>query len=314
MVRIRPGSGTLMVLGSAASFGTLPILVKLAYATGLTPFQTLAFRFLFAAAGLHFLAWLRGEHVFRAGARRLIQFLLLGVVGYAAQSAAFFGALCCLPGGSANVFGKMLGIPGDLVDATEHLLAMADDWSPRKVDLGVVNGRCFTFASGLGLDASVVERVDANPRLKARFGAYLLTWIAVSTDRQRPSSHRGRDHLRRPAAAAAGATSPSPEPCQLAGSGPGGGDPLHGCHLPLPRRPTSDRRAPGGAAQHVRAGGDCDAGRHPARRQAQSGTAPRGGGRCAGCGGIAARPRRPDGPALTAHRFPPPGSEFRVAG
>jgi diacylglycerol kinase family enzyme len=89
--------------------------------------------------------------------------------------------LCCLPGGSANVFGKMLGIPGDLVDATEHLLAMADDWRPQKVDLGVVNGRCFTFASGLGLDASVVERVDSNPRLKARFGAWFFTWVAVGT-------------------------------------------------------------------------------------------------------------------------------------
>ncbi len=89
--------------------------------------------------------------------------------------------LCCLPGGSANVFGKILGIPGDVVDATEHLLAMADDWRPRKVDLGVVNGRCFTFASGLGLDASVVERVDSNPRMKARFGPYFFTWVAVST-------------------------------------------------------------------------------------------------------------------------------------
>jgi diacylglycerol kinase family enzyme len=89
--------------------------------------------------------------------------------------------LCCLPGGSANVFGKMLGIPGELVDATEHLLAMADDWRPRKVDLGIVNGRCFTFASGLGLDASVVERVDSNPRMKARFGPYFFTWVAVST-------------------------------------------------------------------------------------------------------------------------------------
>ena len=89
--------------------------------------------------------------------------------------------LCCLPGGSANVFGKMLGIPGDPVDATEHLLAMADDWQPRKVDLGVVNGRCFTFSSGLGLDASVVERVDANPRLKARLGPCFFTWVAVST-------------------------------------------------------------------------------------------------------------------------------------
>jgi diacylglycerol kinase family enzyme len=89
--------------------------------------------------------------------------------------------LSCLPGGSANVFGKMLGIPGDPVDATEHLLAMADDWHPRKVDVGVVNGRCFTFASGLGLDASVVERVDANPRLKARLGPYYFTWAALST-------------------------------------------------------------------------------------------------------------------------------------
>ncbi len=89
--------------------------------------------------------------------------------------------LCCLPGGSANVFGKMLGIPGDVIDATEHVLAMADDWRPRRVDLGVVNGRCFTFSSGVGLDASVVERVDANPRMKARLGPYFFTWVAVTT-------------------------------------------------------------------------------------------------------------------------------------
>ncbi len=89
--------------------------------------------------------------------------------------------LCALPGGSANVFAKMLGIPGDPVDATEHLLAMADDWRPRRVDLGVVNGRCFAFSSGLGIDASVVERVDSNPRLKARFGPWFFTWVAVTT-------------------------------------------------------------------------------------------------------------------------------------
>ncbi len=87
--------------------------------------------------------------------------------------------LCALPGGSANVFAKMLGIPGELVDATEHLLAMADDWRVRRVDLGVVNDRCFTFNSGVGLDASVVERVDARPQLKARFGPYFFTWQAL---------------------------------------------------------------------------------------------------------------------------------------
>ncbi len=99
--------------------------------------------------------------------------------------------LTCLPGGSANVFAKMLGIPGELVDATEHLLGLAEDWRTHRVDLGVVSAegpdgiladrRCFTFASGLGVDASVVERVDANPHLKARFGAYYFTWVAVRT-------------------------------------------------------------------------------------------------------------------------------------
>ncbi|HWX74744.1 MAG TPA: diacylglycerol kinase family protein [Solirubrobacteraceae bacterium] len=89
--------------------------------------------------------------------------------------------LCSLPGGSANVFGRLLGIPGELVDATEHLLALADDWRVRKVDLGVVNGRAFTFASGLGLDARVVQRVDSNPHLKARLGPYYFTWVALGT-------------------------------------------------------------------------------------------------------------------------------------
>jgi diacylglycerol kinase family enzyme len=89
--------------------------------------------------------------------------------------------LCSLPGGSANVFGRLLGIPGELVDATEHLLALADDWRVRKIDLGVVNGRCFTFASGLGLDASVVAHVDSNPQLKSRYGPYYFTWVAIVT-------------------------------------------------------------------------------------------------------------------------------------
>jgi diacylglycerol kinase family enzyme len=97
--------------------------------------------------------------------------------------------LTCLPGGSANVFGKMLGIPGGLVDATEHLLGMADDWRIHRVDVGVVNGRCFTFASGLGLDASVVQRVDANPRRKARWGPWFFTWVAVRTFARRYLLH-----------------------------------------------------------------------------------------------------------------------------
>ena len=87
--------------------------------------------------------------------------------------------LTCLPGGSTNVFCRILGIPNDVVDATEHLLAMADAWSPRRIDLGVVNERRFLFTAGVGLDASVTRRVDARPRLKARFGPWFYATAAV---------------------------------------------------------------------------------------------------------------------------------------
>ncbi len=90
-------------------------------------------------------------------------------------------ALTCLPGGSNNVVAKLLGIPTDVVDATEHLLHLADRWEPRTVDLGLVNGRYFTFAAGMGLDASVVERVDSNPRLKKRFGPFYFVECAIVT-------------------------------------------------------------------------------------------------------------------------------------
>src|SRR3954469_25921971 len=75
-----------------------------------------------------------------------------GTVNEAANGLAGSGTpLTCLPGGSANVYCKQLGIPGEIVDATEHLLRMADDFQPRKVDVGVVNGRLFCFSSGMGL-------------------------------------------------------------------------------------------------------------------------------------------------------------------
>jgi diacylglycerol kinase family enzyme len=89
--------------------------------------------------------------------------------------------LTCLPGGSTNVYARMLGIPNDVVDATEHLLRMADDFNPRRVDLAHVNDRAFTFSSGIGLDASVVARVDAHPRLKSRFGEWYFTSAAITT-------------------------------------------------------------------------------------------------------------------------------------
>ena len=106
--------------------------------------------------------------------------------------------LTCLPGGSTNVYTRILGIPGEIVDATEHLLALADRWEPRRVDVGTVNGRAFAFSAGLGLDASVVRRVDEHFALKARFGPYYFTYAAIATFSRRYvwRPPRLRAHLR----------------------------------------------------------------------------------------------------------------------
>ncbi len=93
--------------------------------------------------------------------------------------------LSCLPGGRTNVYCRMLGIPTDVVDATEHLLQMADDWRPRRLDVGFVNDRYFLFSAGAGLDASVVEQVDAHPRMKARLGEWYYTWTGIRTFNRR---------------------------------------------------------------------------------------------------------------------------------
>lgn len=85
-----------------------------------------------------------------------------------------------LPGGSTNVVCRTLGMPNDVVDATEHLLSLADDWKPRKIDLGMVDDRYFVFACGVGIDATVVRRVDANPKLKASAGPYYYSWAGIS--------------------------------------------------------------------------------------------------------------------------------------
>ena len=85
-----------------------------------------------------------------------------------------------LPGGGTNVVSRTLGIPNDVVDATEHLLSLADEWAPRKIDLGLVDDRRFVFACGAGIDATVVKRVDAHPKLKSRAGPWYYSWAGIS--------------------------------------------------------------------------------------------------------------------------------------
>src|SRR5256714_7871056 len=93
--------------------------------------------------------------------------------------------LTALPGGSTNVFCRTLGMPNDVVDATEHLLGVADRFRPVRVDLARAGDRHFTFSAGVGLDASVVQRVDAHPYRKAKFGEWYFTYAGLVTFNRR---------------------------------------------------------------------------------------------------------------------------------
>ena len=89
--------------------------------------------------------------------------------------------LTCLPGGATNVYCRMLGIPADVVDATEHLLRARRQLARAPRRPRPARRPALHVSAGMGLDASVVERVDRNPRLKARFGPWYFAQSAVRT-------------------------------------------------------------------------------------------------------------------------------------
>ncbi|MEV0698121.1 diacylglycerol kinase family protein [Saccharopolyspora sp. NPDC050389] len=70
-----------------------------------------------------------------------------------------------VPGGSANVFARALGLPRDPVEATHRLLRAVAEGSGRRVGLGKADDRWFTFNAGVGWDAEVVAEVE---RLRSR--------------------------------------------------------------------------------------------------------------------------------------------------
>jgi diacylglycerol kinase family enzyme len=87
--------------------------------------------------------------------------------------------LSVLPGGCTNVVCRMLGIPTDVVDATEHLLGLADGLEPRRIDLGKVNDRYFVASSGIGLDADTARWADEHAPLKSRAGPLFFSYAAL---------------------------------------------------------------------------------------------------------------------------------------
>lgn len=75
-------------------------------------------------------------------------------------------ALGILPGGSTNVMARALGIPMSPVEATAFVASKLRSGTSRRVNVGRINDRYFLFSAGMGLDAEVVRRVEANPAAK----------------------------------------------------------------------------------------------------------------------------------------------------
>jgi diacylglycerol kinase family enzyme len=95
-----------------------------------------------------------------------------------------------IPGGGTSVLPRALGLPRDPVDCARMLARSA---KTRRISLGRVNGRRFTFGSGIGLDAELVRRADALGRANGRrvgdvaFGRMLAGMLAERRGRFEPA-------------------------------------------------------------------------------------------------------------------------------
>jgi diacylglycerol kinase family enzyme len=65
-----------------------------------------------------------------------------------------------LPGGGTSVLPRALGVPHDPVAAANQIADALASQRTRRIALGRVNGRRFSFAAGVGIDAEAVRRVD----------------------------------------------------------------------------------------------------------------------------------------------------------
>ena len=91
MNRSSRNAGMLLVAGSALAFGVMPAFVKVAYAAGASVYTTLFLRFVVGALCIFpLMPMLRLPMPSR---REIITFLLLGGIGYVAQSFFYFAAL-----------------------------------------------------------------------------------------------------------------------------------------------------------------------------------------------------------------------------
>jgi diacylglycerol kinase family enzyme len=86
-------------------------------------------------------------------------------------------SLGIIPAGTMNVFARALGVPMDPFAAIDHL-EDALSLAPKRVPLGLMDERYFTFSAGCGFDAEAAERVERDLPTKRRFGELFFFWSA----------------------------------------------------------------------------------------------------------------------------------------
>lgn len=89
--------------------------------------------------------------------------------------------LAVVPGGSANVFARSLGIERDPVEATNQLIDLIDAGSVRRIGLGHCDKRWFTFNAGMGWDADVCLAIDDGRKSGEPVSPLRYVRVAVST-------------------------------------------------------------------------------------------------------------------------------------
>lgn len=97
-----------------------------------------------------------------------------------------------VPGGSANVFARALGIPLDPVEAVGEVLASLRKGTTRLIGLGRAGDRWFVANAGLGLDAEIIASMERHRRTGGRASPY--TYLVTTfreflrrTDRRSPA-------------------------------------------------------------------------------------------------------------------------------
>ena len=123
------------------------------------------------------------------------------VTACASELAGTQAALAVVPSGTGNLLAANLKLPARPAEA----VAAATARGRRRLDVGVVEGRCFTVMAGMGFDAQMLR--DTPETLKARLGwpAYAIAAarhlcetpmrVSISLDHAPPFTRRARTVL-----------------------------------------------------------------------------------------------------------------------